>query len=253
MPSFDPLLSELQPESSSPVVVGGAGSSAGVTDNGPRTLAERVFAQVQDAIVKGEIAPGSKLGEVELAERYGVSRGPLREALRRLEERGLLIKVPHVGTRVASLSLAELLEIYQVREALEGMAGRLAARNMSDDEISALRSLLHQHEQQSELQEGRAYFQQEGDLDFHYRIIHGSKNATLIRLLCGDLYYLARMYRYQFSAAEGRPQKAFDEHRMIVDALEARDAEMVELLMRRHIAGAKRNVEEHFKQIAMNT
>ncbi len=96
-----------------------------------RTLADRVFARLQDDIVRGEIPPGSKVSETELAGRYGVSRGPLREAISRLESRQLLVHVVHVGPRAASLSFDDLIEIYHVREALSGMAARLAAERMS--------------------------------------------------------------------------------------------------------------------------
>src|SRR5699024_5434611 len=114
----------------------------------------------------------------------------------------------HVGTRVASLSFADLIEIYQVREALEGMAARLAATHMSDQEVAGLAELIGQHEQQQDLREDTAYFQREGDLDFHYRIIQGSHNATLIQMLIGELYHQVRMYRYQFSTVSNRPRKA---------------------------------------------
>ena len=209
-----------------------------------RTLAEAVFTRLQDDIVLGNIPPGSKLSETELAQRYGVSRGPLREAIRRLESRKLLERVAHVGTRVASLSLNELVEIYHVREALEGTAARLAAMHMSATEIDGLYDLLSQHEQQQDLKEDVAYFQREGDLDFHYRIIQGSHNRTLSELLIGELYHLVRMYRYQFSSVSNRPQKALNEHRRIVEAIEARDGEMAELLMRRHISSARKNIEK---------
>src|SRR5690606_7153560 len=208
-----------------------------------RTLAEQVFARLQDDIVLGVLKPGARLGEAELAARYGVSRGPLREAIRRLESRKLLQREPHVGARVASLSLNALIEIYRVREALEGMAARLAAETMSDAEIEGLQQVLAQHEQQQDIQEDIAYFQREGDLDFHYRIIQGSHNQTLIDMLIGELYHLVRMYRYQFSTATNRPKKALGEHRRILEAIEARDGEMAEMLMRRHISRARENIE----------
>ena len=207
------------------------------------TLSDRVFERLQDDIVRGVLAPGSKLGEAELAERYGVSRGPLREAIRRLESRKLLERVPRAGARVASLSLPDLMEIYRVREALEGMAARLAAEAMTDEEIRGLHELLARHEQQQDLREDVAYFQREGDLDFHYRIIQGSHNRTLVELLIGELYHLVRMYRYQFSAVANRPRKALHEHRRIVEAIEARDGEVAEMLMRRHISRARENIE----------
>ena len=146
------------------------------------------------------------------------------------------------------ISFDELIEIYHVREALEGLAAGLAARLMTAEEVAGLTELLGQHEQQQDLRHDTAYFQREGDLDFHYRIIQGSHNRTLIRMLIGELYHLVRMYRYQFSTVANRPQKALHEHRRIVEAIEARDAEMAELLMRRHISRARENIEQQAQQ-----
>ncbi|RRJ84866.1 GntR family transcriptional regulator [Aestuariirhabdus litorea] len=208
------------------------------------TIADRVFESIQTAIVKGDIAPGSKISEPELARTYGISRGPLREAIRRLEGRKLLVRIPHVGARVVSLSAQELIEIYHVRESLEGLACRQAANNMTQQDIDGLQALLTQHERQIEEEEGKAYYQKEGDLDFHYRIIQGSKNATLIQILGGELYHLVRMYRYQFSASGNRPQRAFSEHQQIINAISDRDGELAELLMRRHIAASRNHLEQ---------
>lgn len=213
-----------------------------------RTLADRVFEELQDAIVTGGIAPGTKITEPGLAKEYGISRGPLREAMRRLEGRHLVSRIPHVGARVVSLSLDELLELYEVREAMEGMACRLAARQMPTAEIDSLKELLEKHESQAELQQNLAYYQKEGDLDFHYRIVLGSGNKKLMELLCGELYYLVRMYRYRFSATSGRPKRAFQEHYRIVDAIEQRDEELAEMLMRRHIRASRDNVEQRLRE-----
>ena len=217
-----------------------------ITDVVNLTLADRVFGQIQDAIVKGELLAGAKISEAELTTRYGVSRGPLREALRRLEARKLLTRIPHVGVRVVELSIAELLEMYQVREVLEGMAARLAAQNATDEEVDSLKQLLQQHQQQTELQSGKGYYQEEGDFDFHYRIVKASRNEVLMQMLCGELYHRVRLYRYQFSVTEGRPHKAFAEHSRIIEAIENRDAELAEFLMRRHISSARKNVETHY-------
>ena len=148
-----------------------------------RTLAERVFHQLQDAIVRGEIAPGSKITEPGLSKTYGISRGPLREAMRRLEAHRLIERVPHVGARVVQLSMTELLELFDLREALESMAARLAAEHMTAEEIAGLREVLSVHESQDDLKRGEAYYQREGDLDFHYRIVLGSHNKMLMNLL----------------------------------------------------------------------
>lgn len=220
-----------------------------VIDTTALTLADRVFSQIQDAIVKGELVAGAKISEAELTNRYGVSRGPLREALRRLEARKLLTRIPHVGVRVVELSIAELLEMYQVREVLEGMAARLAAIHATDEEVTGLKALLTRHQQQTELQSGKGYYQEEGDFDFHYRIVKASRNEVLMQMLCGELYHRVRLYRYQFSVTAGRPHKAFAEHSRIIEAIENRDGELAEFLMRRHISSARKNVESHYHKL----
>ncbi|MGE0861873.1 MAG: GntR family transcriptional regulator [Gammaproteobacteria bacterium] len=217
-------------------------------DRNLRTAADRVFEALQDAIVRGDLQPGARVGETDLALRFGTSRGPLREALRRLESRHLVERTPHVGIRIASLEQHALIELYFLREALEGMAARLAATHMTDSEIEGIKALLVAHEEDEALKSDTAYFQREGDLDFHYRIIHGSHNGALIELLVGELYHRIRMYRYQFSAYANRPQRAFREHQRIVEALEARDGDLAEMLMRRHISSARQNIENHLKE-----
>ena len=207
------------------------------------TIPERIFALLREAIVEGAMPAGSKISEPELARAHGISRGPLREAIGRLEACGLVVRRPNVGARVVTLSSQQLLEIFHVREALEGMAGRLAAQNMSEAEIADLRLLLEQHGEQIERDRDHAYFQREGDLDFHYRIVQGSHNARMIELLCNDLYHLVRLYRYQFGMSSKRGPRAFVEHEHIVDAIERRDPEMAELMMRAHIRASRENVE----------
>jgi len=208
------------------------------------TLTDRLFEALQRAIVEGDIPQGSKISEPELARQHGVSRGSLREAIARLEARKLVERKHNLGARVVTLSYAQLIEIFQVREALEGMAARLAAQQMSEREIEELQALLIEHGEQIEELHGEAYFQKQGDLDFHYRIVQGSKNQQLIGLLCNDLYHLMRMYRYQFGMRSKRSRQAYEEHHYLLNAIAARDAEMAELLMRQHIRSSRRNVEK---------
>jgi DNA-binding GntR family transcriptional regulator len=211
------------------------------------TIADQIFAEIRQEIVEGRIPQGSKISEPELARRYGISRGPLREAMRRLESSNLVSRRANVGARVITLSSEQLLEIYHVREALEGMAARLAAERMPEAEVEELQSLLEEHRRQVELEQGRAYFQREGDLDFHYRIVRGSHNDRLIGLLCNDLYHLVRMYRCQFGMVSPRARRAFREHAQIVDAIADRDGELAEILMRRHIRASRRSVEQRLE------
>jgi DNA-binding GntR family transcriptional regulator len=209
------------------------------------TVADRVFKQLRRAIVEGDIPAGSKLSEPVLAERFAVSRGPLREAMRRLESSNLLEWRANVGARVVTLSNERLLELFQVREALEGMAARLAAERMSDAAIEELKDLMEQHRQDAAREFWQAYFQQEGDLDFHYRIVIGSGNQRLVRILCDDLYHLARMYRCQFGMKSDRARDALKDHSRVVDAIAERDGELAEWLMRRHVRASRRSVEQH--------
>ena len=207
------------------------------------TIAERAFRKIRQAIVEGEIPAGSKISEPELAKKYGISRGSLREAIGRLEACILVVRKANIGARVIGMSSEQLLEIYDVREALEGMAARLAATHMSDKEIADLRRLLIQHGDEIQQEHGQAYFQKEGDLDFHYRIVQGSKNNRLIGLLCDDLYHHMRLYRYQFGMRSQRATRAFVEHEHIVVAISNRDGEMAELLMRAHVRSSRKNIQ----------
>ncbi len=208
------------------------------------TLADIASRRLAQSIVTGELAQGQKLNEAELAERFGMGRGPLREALRHLEGMRLVKRIPNAGARVVVLDRKTLSDLYTVREALEGMACRIAATQMSDDEIAQLSTLLDQDEKQIQKQAGKVYAQSEGDLDFHYQIARGSRNQMLMDMLGSEQYQLLRMCRYRTSRNAQRTQPALSQHRQIVNALANRDGELAELLMRRHIQGAWRSISE---------
>jgi DNA-binding GntR family transcriptional regulator len=202
------------------------------------TLARRSFDSIKADIISGQLAQGTKIVESDLALKYGISRGPLREAIHRLEQIKLIVRVPHAGSRVVTLDVKMMQDIYTAREALEGMAARLAARLMADAEIEALSALLDQHADGINETEGTAYIQREGDIDFHYRIALASKNSWIQENLHGELYQLIRMCRHQSGQFPSRAQSALDQHRQIADAIARRDQELAEILMRRHISGA---------------
>jgi len=203
-----------------------------------KTLSEQVFNDLKDAIISGDLEQGTKVTEDSLAKQYGISRGPLREALRRLEAIRLLVRVPHAGMHVVTLTSEIMEEIYTVREALEGMSARLATQRMSDEDIESLSLLLDKHQFAIDQSKGKNYLQREGDLDFHYRIAQASQNQWLIDLLSSELYQLLRMCRRRSGQTPERPIKAIQEHRRIVEAIQMRDPELAEILMRRHISGA---------------
>ncbi|GBL04597.1 GntR family transcriptional regulator [Glaciecola sp. KUL10] len=205
------------------------------------TAADKTFIRLRDEIVEGSISAGTKLSELELSTKYEVSRAVIRESLNRLETCYLVERKANVGARVVSLSSEGLLELYQVRESLEGMAARLAARNMSKFEIAQLNSLLISHF--NEVKDSETYYQEAGDVDFHYRIILGSKNQHLINMLVNGLYHLIRMYRVQLGMVGPRVSTAFEEHKHIVQAINNRDEELAEMLMRRHIQYSMNNIK----------
>jgi len=218
------------------------------TSDKQNLLSQNLSDTLIEAIVSGQIAQGKKISEPELARHYGVSRGPLREAILKLQGMGLVERVPHVGARVVQLNPQQLIDIYSVREALEGMACRLAATQLSNQQLSELKNLLEHHQQYLQQHQGKAYFEQHGDFDFHYLIIKGSNNQYLVNLLCDELYHLLRMYRYQASKQVSRPERALQEHWAIWQALADRDGELAELLMRRHIARARKAIEQQHQQ-----
>jgi DNA-binding GntR family transcriptional regulator len=200
------------------------------------TRGDRIFRELEFDIVSGKLPMGAKLGEETLAARFGVSRGPLREALRRLEGGGLVVRLPHLGVRVVQLSKSDLAEVYEIREVLEGLAARLAAERMSYEERHGLKVLLQNHLDLAS-NEGRIYPQAFGDEDIHYGIAKGAGSYLLKRLLCGDLYSLIRLCRYRTTGPD--QVHAYKDHIRIVDAIYNRDGEMAEILMRRHIIAAR--------------
>jgi DNA-binding GntR family transcriptional regulator len=202
------------------------------------TLAQRTFDNIKADIIDGQLAQGTKIVESDLALKYGISRGPLREAIHRLEQIKLIVRIPHAGSRVVTLDTKMMEDIYTARESLEGMAARLAARLMTDTEIKALSDLLDQHETGISETGGNAYFQREGDIDFHYRIALASQNQWILENLHGELYQLIRMCRHQSGQVPARAQTALAQHRQIAAAIARRDEELAEILMRRHISGA---------------
>ncbi|GLO60995.1 GntR family transcriptional regulator [Vibrio sp. MACH09] len=221
--------------------------SSAISSDKEGTKSNNLTEYLIEAIVEGNLSSGQKISEPELSKQLGVSRGPLREAIMRLEGLGLIERIPHVGARVITFSSDHLSELYAVRESLEGMAARLAARNITDSELDSLKQLLSTHSQHIDQVEGKSYFQQQGDFDFHYRIIKASRNKKLISLLCDELYHLLRMYRYQSPRSHSRPEQALEEHKFILQAIENRDEELAEILMRRHISGSRILIAQQMK------
>ncbi|HWU02047.1 MAG TPA: GntR family transcriptional regulator [Novosphingobium sp.] len=204
----------------------------------PFSLVDQTFERIADAIVMGELKPGERIREAYLARTLGVSRGVLREAMQRLEGRKLVLRTSNIGVHVVQLSRQDLFELSSMREALEGMAARLCALHMSEEDIAGLRQHLAEHEDHSDLKQGDGYFQAVAD-DLHYRIARGSGNERLQTALCDELFYQLRLYRYRSSAMPGRAQEALREHHAIVDAIARRDGDAAETAMRTHLTNSR--------------
>jgi DNA-binding GntR family transcriptional regulator len=209
------------------------------------THADRVFDAIENAMITGDIPLGCRLGEEALSRRLGVSRGTLREALRRLEGRGLVERLPRAGVRVVQMSLADLVELYEIRESIEGMACRLAAQRMSVEEIQHLRKLLLRFEDTPQPSDKPHH----GWLDFHFLIAKASRSRRLEQILCQDLYSLIRLCRLRIAARSvARLERAQKDHLRILDAIEERDGELAEILMRRHVAAARNDLGQQYIQ-----
>ncbi|HEV7276319.1 MAG TPA: GntR family transcriptional regulator [Devosiaceae bacterium] len=206
-------------------------------------LVDMLFERLSEAIVTGELAPGSKLSEPRLAVRHGVSRAPLREAIRRLEERKLVVRTPRQGVRVVIPSLATAVELFKIREVLEGLAAREAARLAQPDEVRRLREMLAGHRLALEQPDAMVYWQATANSDFHFTIARMARSGHLFDLLCNEYYTLFRLYRMQHRMLPGRAQRALLEHERVVDAIAEGDGELAELLMRRHVAAARLGLE----------
>jgi DNA-binding GntR family transcriptional regulator len=213
-----------------------------------QSLVDVVTERLQSAIISGALKPGSRLSEQGLADSMGLSRGPLREAISRLEGRKLLERTPNIGVRVAALSLKDFCELLAIREVLEGLACGLAAKHMTDKEIAGVKDLLRQHEREKSVREGKGYYPDTQDYDFHSRIAAGSRNDRLIEMLNGDILHLMRIYRDKTTPKPGRAVQALGQHKAIVEALARRDPVAAEQRMREHLRSARLFIEQQLAE-----
>jgi DNA-binding GntR family transcriptional regulator len=205
-----------------------------------RTLWEQVRDRLREDILAGRLEPGAELSEVALAREFGTSRGPLREALGRLASEGLVTITPRRGAVVTQLSRQEFIDAYQVREALETLAVRLAVPLMSDAEIAHLRELCELMDRAAGQNEVRVFF--DTNNSFHEALVRGSRNRKLHdvhRMLVGQMVpYLPRSLELR-----GNLQQSVAEHQAILAAIEERDAERAAALLAEHIEVPQRVLE----------
>lgn len=190
------------------------------------------YTLILEAIEAGTYKPGDRLVESELAERLGVSRTPVREALQRLETQSMLTRDGR-SLIVASLDHNQLAELYVVRSELEGLAARLAARHATDEEIRVLRAMVEEDRALSDRPRELA----RANKRFHRQIHLASHNRFLVQQL--DLVHRSMALMATTSlAAEGRSEVALAEHDRIVRAIEARDGEAADQALKTHISRA---------------
>ncbi len=205
-------------------------------------LAERIFAELLCRIYDGRLPSESIVNEALLAEEFGVSRGPVREAMRRLQGIQLITREPYVRARVVGLTVDSARELFEMRLALEGVACRLAAQRMADAEIQGLMADLEKNSPTARAPLADVERSAHKPLDFHERIVRACGNDRIIEALCGDLYHLVRLYRRRPGSAPERRKHAYVEHWQILRAIKARDDELAESLMRSHIEHASEHL-----------
>ncbi|HZO62261.1 MAG TPA: GntR family transcriptional regulator [Gaiellaceae bacterium] len=203
------------------------------------TLWQRVYDHLRTEILAGRLEPGAELAEVALAEQLGVSRGPLREAIGRLATEGLVTVRPRRGAVVSPLSREEFLELYQVREALERMAVKLAVPRLEPDDVAALQGLIDEMAAHAGRDDVAAFFEANGA--FHARLVDASGNVKLRELYRQQVDQLSR-YRTQSLQLRGNMQRSIAEHAAILRAARRGDAERAAHLMSEHIRVPQRGL-----------
>ena len=215
-------------------------------------LAETILSELLQRIYDGRRVPGSPVNELLIAEEFKVSRGPVREAVRRLQGIQLVTREPYLKARVVALTPEAARELFEMRMALEGVACRLAAERMTDQEIHEL-LLEMEMDRQRTLKGENTATDAPKVFDFHERIVRGGRNQRIVEALCGDLYHLLRIYRRRSGAVPERKSQAYAEHWQIVRALRARDGDLAESLMRSHVARAAEHLFANLPQFTHHT
>ena len=199
------------------------------------SLSQDAYLRLKEAIRKGTLAPGTRVREVEIAHRFGISRTPARDAIRRLESEGLISFVPRHGAIVSKLDHQATMELYDLREILEGAAAAFAARHASAAEIEELEELIAAEPELEKKPDQLADLNQL----FHSSLYRAAHNRFLERTLIGLRDSMALLGGTSLKV-KGRFQTAHDEHVAIVSAIAARDVEKAEQMAMAHIRNAQR-------------
>lgn len=202
------------------------------------SLEESVYLRLEEEILSGKLRRGEQLREIALAERLNASRTPVRGALHRLAEEGLVELCANKGATVIGITREDIEDIYEVRKRLEGLAARLATERMSDEEKESLKETV----ELSEFYLTRQDDKQSGELDseFHNIIFKASGSRHLCKILC-DLHKNIKAYRRMSLSKSDRAKKSTDEHREILEAILSGNADEAERLTSVHIDNALKN------------
>lgn len=205
-----------------------------VVSEGKVTEGQSAYQRLRSAILKGELLPGQRLVEKDLAERFGLGRAAIRTALARLEQEGLVESAPYRGAWVRILSEEEALEVLEARMALESLAARHAARKATPEDIARLQGILR--EMEGRYARGDLLAMSELNALFHRTLVEASRHRTAVRLI-EALRAQGVRYQYRTILVPGRSQRSLEEHRRILEAVSARNEEAAERAMREHLQG----------------
>jgi DNA-binding GntR family transcriptional regulator len=209
------------------------------------SLKARIYESLKNAIMNMNIYDDDtelRLDERRLSEQFGISRTPLREALARLDQEGLVNIVPRRGIYIVRKSKGEILEMITVWAALESMAARLITQNASDEEIASLRALCTTFD--GEAVKARIDEYSETNIRFHQAILALSK-CELLNEMAQGLFMHVRAIRARTISEQDRANRSIVDHMHIIEALEARDVELAERLVREHTLNLKAHVERY--------
>lgn len=205
-------------------------------------LRDVVFQTLRNAILKGELKPGERLMEIQLAQRLGVSRTPVREALRKLELEGLVIMIPRRGAIVADITVQDLNDVLEVREALEELAVKKACDFATDEHLKALKQAANDFKRCAESEDLLGCV--EADMQFHEIIYEATNNKRLQQML---LNLREQMYRYRMEYMKDKRmyKLLIDEHDAIRKAIKKRDKEKAGMVMKTHIINQQEAIERN--------
>ncbi|MDD6255899.1 MAG: GntR family transcriptional regulator [Eubacteriales bacterium] len=210
-----------------------------------KPLRELVYEELRMLIMTGQIKPGTRMMEIDLAESMGVSRTPVREAIRQLEKDNLVTIEPRRGAYVSDISAKDMEDMLFVREPLEGLATYLAAQNMTDDGLEELKKVNARYEEAYNEGETESLIQL--DTRFHNLITEGSGNKYLIAIL-KDLQEQVLRFRYIYFKSIRRAAEVIDEHRLILSSMIERDQDAAQKYSIEHIIKLRASImrEEDF-------